>query len=205
MDGFDVVCELQADAMPLIIFVTAFERYAIDAFKVHAVDYVLKPIDDERLQEAVARAVERHALRALVSKEELLALAAGRNTRLNRSELVSADAATQAWPQRLTIRDGNEIQFIKMADIQWIDAAGDYMCVHAAGKTHIMRSTMKRLETQLDPDLFIRVHRSSIVKSNSIVSAITHPNGEYVLTLDGGARLKVSRNYRDRIRGLLGA
>jgi two-component system LytT family response regulator len=205
MDGFDLVCELQADAMPLIIFVTAFDQYAIDAFRIHAVDYLLKPIDEERLQEAVERAVERHAINSGDSKERLLALASGRDESSAAKELVADIPSARAWPERLTIKDGSEFQFIKIPDIQWIDAAGDYMCVHAGGKTHIMRTTMKQLEASLDPSVFIRVHRSSIVNANSIATATTHLNGEYVLTLEGGARLKVSRSYRERIKSLLGA
>jgi len=203
MDGFDLVCELQADAMPLIVFVTAFDQYALDAFKIHAVDYVLKPIDENRLEEAVARAVARHAQQSMGSKEQLMALVSGRNKAGSGGELVIEDAPSARWPERLTIKDGNQFQFIRVADIQWIDAAGDYMCVHAAGKTHIMRTTMKRLEATLNPDTFLRVHRSSIVNSNSIVSAAAHLNGEYILTLEGGAQLKVSRSYRDRIKSLL--
>ena len=132
-----------------------------------------------------------------------MALVSGRNKAGATGELVTEDAPASSWPERLTIKDGNQFQFIKIVDIQWIDAAGDYMCVHAAGKTHIMRTTMKRLEASLNPDTFIRVHRSSIVNSNSIVSAAAHLNGEYILTLDGGAQLKVSRSYRDRIKALL--
>ncbi len=203
MDGFDVVCELQADAMPLIIFVTAFDQYAIDAFKVHALDYVLKPIDEERLAEAVERAVVRHAQQSIGSKEELLAVISGRSESGGARELVDDAPGEQQWPERLTIKDGSEFQLVKIADIEWVDAAGDYMCVHAAGKTHIMRTTMKRLESSLNPDTFIRVHRSSIVNANAIASAASHLNGEYVLTLTSGAQLKVSRSYRDRIKSFL--
>lgn len=205
MDGFALVCELQSDSMPLIIFVTAFDQYAIDAFKVHAVDYILKPIDADRLEEAVARAVARHSQEQVMSKENLIALVSGRNKASGAKELMADTASDKTWPDRLTIKDGNEFQFIRINDIQWVDAAGDYMCVHAGGKTHIMRTTMKRLEASLNPDTFIRVHRSSIVNSNSIVSAASHLNGEYVLTLDGGAKLKVSRSYRDKIKSLLDA
>ncbi len=203
MDGFDLVCELQADAMPLIIFVTAFDHYALDAFRIHAVDYILKPIDEERLEEAVQRAVARHGMSSKDSKERLLALVSGRNQSSAARELVADSSPAHTWPERLTIKDGSDFQFIKIADIQWVDAAGDYMCVHAGGKTHIMRTTMKQLEASLDPDIFIRVHRSSIVNANSIATATSHLNGEYVLTLEGGARLKVSRSYRDRIKSLL--
>lgn len=203
LNGFDLVCELQADAMPLIIFVTAFDQYAIDAFNIHAVDYVLKPIEQERLLDAVSRAVARHAQQIMGSKEPLVAMAAGRQADGPGRELVEAEPSGAGRPDRLTIKDGNQFQLIKTADIQWIDAAGDYMCVHAGGKTHIMRTTMKRLEDNLDPETFIRVHRSSIVNINSIKSAESQLNGEYTLSLEGGARLKVSRGYRDRIKELL--
>lgn len=203
MDGFDLVCELQADVMPLIVFVTAYDQYALDAFKVHAVDYVLKPIEEERLLEAVTRAVARHAQQNMVSKETLLAMVSGRQAGQQTAELAGDASSAHARAERLTIKDGNHFQLVKTADIQWIDAAGDYMCVHARGKTHIMRTTMKRLEDSLDPDTFIRVHRSSIVNTQAIVSAESQLNGEYLLTLEGGARLKVSRGYRDRVKDLL--
>ena len=204
MDGFDLVCELQADVMPLIIFVTAFDQYAIDAFKVHAVDYVLKPIEEERLLEAVSRAVARQAQQYSGGKEALMAMVSGRQEANRAGELVAGDDQPGSTrPDRLTIKDGNQFQLVKTADIQWIDAAGDYMCVHASGRTHIMRTTMKRLEESLHPDTFIRVHRSSIVNINAIASAESLLNGEYVLTLEGGAKLKVSRGYRDRVRRLL--
>jgi two-component system LytT family response regulator len=149
--------------------------------------------------------VARHPQESPDSKERLMALVSGRNEASSAKELVADDTTPRSWPERLTIKDGNEFQFIKIADIQWIDAAGDYMCVHVAGKTHIMRTTMKRLEASLNPELFIRVHRSSIVNANCIVSAVSHLNGEYVLSLDGGGRLKVSRSYRDKIKFLLDA
>jgi two-component system LytT family response regulator len=203
MDGFDLVCELQADIMPLIIFVTAFDQYAIDAFKVHAVDYVLKPIEEERLLEAVSRAVARQAQQSIGGKGALMALVSGRQETSRAGELVTEDTPGHTRPDRLTIKDGNQFQLVKTADIQWIDAAGDYMCVHAGGRTHIMRTTMKRLEESLHPDTFIRVHRSSIVNINAIVGAESLLNGEYILSLEGGAKLKVSRGYRDRVRSLL--
>jgi len=205
MDGFDLVCELQADSMPLIIFVTAFDQYAIDAFKVHAVDYVLKPIEEERLLESVSRAVARHAQQSWGGKEALMAMVSERQRASGAGELVTGEAPESTRPDRLAIRDGNQFQLVKTGDIQWIDAAGDYMCVHASGRTHIMRTTMKRLEENLHPDTFIRVHRSSIVNINAIVSAESQLNGEYILTLEGGAKLKVSRGYRDRVRNLLGS
>jgi two-component system LytT family response regulator len=204
MDGFDVVCELQSDSMPMIIFVTAFDQYAVEAFKVHAVDYVLKPIEDERLREAVSRAISRQKQQdSIRTKEQLMELMQSIEGPGAVKHIVDDTEQRQRATERLTIKDGSEYQFIKLADIQWVDAAGDYMCVHAAGKTHIMRTTMKQLEATLDPKVFLRIHRSSIVNINCIGGAQTFPNGEYLLTLEGGAQLKVSRSYGHKIKSLL--
>ena len=208
MSGFDVIAQLQGDNMPLVIFVTAFDEYAVDAFKVHAVDYVLKPIDDDRLHEAVERAVDhREQEDTSRTKEKLVELVMGMTGASASSiEQMAEDAQPiKAWPEKLTIKDGSEIQFIKVAQIQWVDAAGDYMCVHAEGKTHIMRITMKQLEAMLNPAVFLRIHRSTIVNADIINSAQTLNNGEYMLTLEGGSQLKVSRSYRDKVKHLLTA
>ena len=204
MSGFDMVCELQSDDMPMIIFVTAFDQYAVKAFGIHALDYILKPIEEDRLNEAVERAVGRQAEQAsLRTKDALLQLMQGMHDGDKAGPLMERAEPPHRWPERLTIKDSGEFQFVRVEDIQWIDAAGDYMCVHAAGKTHIMRTTMKQLEATLNPDIFLRVHRSSMVNANCINGAQTFPNGEYLLTLDGGAKLKVSRSYGARIRSLL--
>ena len=206
MDGFELIGQLQSDNMPMVIFVTAYDQYAVEAFKVHAVDYVLKPIDDDRLHEAVERAVAFHTNEtSLRSKERLVDLVMGMTGASANSVEQMADraGATPTYPEKLTIKDGSDIQFVRVDAISWIDAAGDYMCVHADGKTHIMRITMKQLESMLDPARFLRIHRSTIVNSSGITGAHTLTNGEYLLSLEGGTQLKVSRSYRDRIRELL--
>lgn len=206
MDGFGVVERLQSDNMPMIVFVTAFDQYAVDAFRIHAVDYVLKPIDDERLQEAVQRALERRAQKdSEREKARLLELVMG-VTGVGAGSVDRAaggKATAKRWPEKLSIKDGSDIAFIRVDDIQWVDAAGDYMCIHAAGKTHIMRITMKQLEEMLDPDRFLRIHRSTIVNATGIARAQTLTNGEYMLALECGTQLKVSRSYRDRVRHLI--
>ena len=204
MDGFELICQLQADAMPMVVFITAFDQYAVEAFRVHALDYVLKPIDEERLGEAVGRALERFDQKgANEDKAKLVQLIQGRSGVDPDSQLVPDTSTEQAWPDRLTIKDGGNFRLVKIADIEWIDAAGDYMCVHAGGETHIMRTTMKQLEDTLNPDIFLRVHRSSIVNKNVISGAQPFANGEYQLTLEGGAQLKVSRSCSHRIKSLL--
>ena len=158
-------------------------------------DYVLKPIDEDRLLEAIDRAVEQRRHRESArEKEKLVELMMGITGASASSieQMAGNGAAPRAYPEKLTIKDGSEIQFIRVADIEWVDAAGDYMCIHAGGKTHIMRITMKQLEAMLDPGQFLRN------------GAQTLTNGEYLLTLEGGTQLKVSRSYRDRIKHLLG-
>jgi two-component system LytT family response regulator len=205
LDGFDVVGQLQADNMPMIIFVTAFNEYAVDAFKVHAIDYVLKPIDDDRLHEAVERAVSYHDQEASArSKGKLVEMMMSMTGASAHSVEKMAQGAPDinSWPDKLSIKDGSDIQFIKVDEIQWIDAAGDYMCIQSGGKTHIMRITMKELEALLDPSKFLRIHRSTIVNSNHIIAAQTLSNGEYLLTLECDSQLKVSRSYRDKLKHL---
>ncbi len=197
LDGFDVVRRLQGDAMPIIVFVTAFDRYAVTAFEMHALDYLLKPVEEARLAATVARARQRLDERdATTEKSQLLAFI------LQMTGLAAKDNDSVTH-ERLSIRDGNEVTLIPMADIEWVEAAGDYMCVHANGATHIMRSTMKQLEAQLDPARFSRVHRSTIVNVERVVKLTAHDNGEYFMTLTGGARLKLSRTYRDKLARFL--
>ena len=206
MDGFEVINHLQADTMPMVVFVTAFDEYAVDAFKVHAVDYVLKPIDEERLQEAVERALaHQQRQESVVSKEKLVQLVMGITGASASSveEMAESGDSPKKWPEKITVKDGNDIRFIRVPEIQWVDAAGDYMCIHAGGSTHIMRITMKQLEQLLDPAVFLRVHRSTIVNANRITAAQTLNNGEYLLTLECDAQIKVSRSYRDKIKHLL--
>ena len=208
IDGFEVVRQLQSDNLPMVIFVTAFDQYAVDAFKVHAVDYVLKPIDDDRLHEAIDRAVAHHSQEETQrSKQRLVDLMMGMTgaSAASIEEMAQGDAPSQQWPEKLVIKDGSEIHLIKVSDIHWVDAAGDYMCVHAGGETHIMRITMKQLEAMLNPVRFLRIHRSTIVNNDYVNGAQTLGNGEYMLSLDGGAQLKVSRGYRDKVKQLLGA
>ncbi|MEO0438303.1 MAG: LytTR family DNA-binding domain-containing protein [Pseudomonadota bacterium] len=206
MDGFEVIEKLQGDDMPMVVFITAYNEYAVDAFKVHAIDYVLKPVEDDRLHEAVQRAAEfRSQTTESQGKEKLVKLIMSMTGESAAAIEAMADRGDKSdeWPEKITVKDGSDIQFIRVADIQWVDAAGDYMCIHASGKTHIMRITMKQLEGMLNPAVFLRVHRSTIVNHRCITGAQTLNNGEYLLNLDTGAKLKVSRSYKDRIRDFL--
>jgi two-component system, LytTR family, response regulator len=205
LNGFDVVRELQADTMPLIVFVTAFDQYAIGAFEVHAVDYLLKPVEQPRLEEAVRRARRQlAAVRAIDQKSRLMNLivALTGHSEATIDTLASARGSAP-FCERLSVRDGNRVALLAVREIDWIDAAGDYMCIHAHGKTHVMRATMKELEALLDPALFLRIHRSTLVNAARIVEIAGHDNSEFFVHLDQGARLKVSRGYRDRVARFL--
>jgi len=203
MNGFDVVREIQAELMPLIIFVTAYDAYAVDAFKIHAVDYLLKPVEEERLGEAVSRAIATKAqLSAVDEKQRLLEMVVSMTGKSESAigELLETDETESPHPDRLAIKDGSTTTFVPVKDIDWIDAAGDYMCIHVSGETHIMRTTMKELEAKLDPSTFQRVHRSTIVNLQRVEKVSSHINGEYHLILSCGSSLKMSRSYKDKVK-----
>ncbi|BFM13698.1 LytTR family DNA-binding domain-containing protein [Simiduia litorea] len=207
MDGFDVVRSLQADDLPMIIFCTAFDHYAVDAFKIHAVDYLLKPIDDARLREAVQRAQEVHSHKSAVSDKAQLLDAIGRITKKDAGEvqewLSDAGEKSGQYPEKIAVKDGGNITLVPIADIDWVDAAGDYMCLHVNGVIHVMRITMKALDAQLNPALFQRVHRSTIVNIKRIEKISSHINGEYHLILLSGDKLKMSRSYKEKVSTFL--
>jgi two-component system LytT family response regulator len=202
LDGFGVVRALIGAPAPLFVFVTAYDRYAIDAFEANALDYLVKPVEEERLKDAVHRAREALKSRAASSREsklvELLA-SMGSDERDRIKELLAEPTWTEKdrYPERLSFKDGSKVVVLGADEIEWIDAAGDYMCIHAAGKTHIIRETMKTLEQRLDPTRFQRIHRSAIVNVKRVKELHPHSNGEYFLILDGGQELKLSRSYKD--------
>jgi len=205
MDGFEVLRRLAGRHMPIVIFVTAYDEFALKAFDANALDYLLKPINDERLAEAIDRA--RRVLdekSADEQRDKLLKLVCeltGRELTLD-SALDEAAGDAKTFPQRLAIRDGAETTCVDVDQIDWIDAAGDYMCVHAAGNIYVLRGTMKRLEELLNPATFVRVHRSAIVNRHRVTSMRPHRNGEYFLQLGGDTELKLSRKYKKSIQRL---
>ena len=207
LTGLDVVARLPQDAMPIIVFVTAYDRYAIDAFEARALDYLLKPVDDDRLAqtlERVRRAVkERDTLGRHERMLALLADVSGAGELDPETLLERVTGPNRRYPDMLTIRTGRDLLRIPCAEIDWIDAAGDYMCVHAAGETHVLRATMKQLESELDPEVFQRIHRSAMVNLSRVRKLRPHSNGEYFLTLDNGQELKLSRGHRDKVELLL--
>jgi two-component system LytT family response regulator len=209
LNGFEVIKKIQPEVLPMVIFCTAYERYALAAFDIHAVDYIVKPLDEQRLKLAVNRALARYQeeLQSGDNKASLLGaietIASNVTERLPLREKTRITSLPVDQERKITIKDRDSIKLVKVDSIAWVDAAGDYMCVHAEGETHIMRCTMKHLLDELDDTVFKRVHRSTIVNLNCIEEVIPHTKGEYFLQLDNGERIKVSRNYRGEIKMFL--
>jgi two-component system LytT family response regulator len=208
MSGFEVLAHLPQESLPVVVFVTAYDQYAIKAFEARAIDYLLKPIDEERFDAAITRVREHVRARDAAGQRDRLLQIIAEIT--GSGELLLDDVLAQGRkaveprrPEMLPIRQGRETVRVPVASIQWIDAAGDYMCIHAGGETHILRGTMKELEDILDPKLFQRVHRSTIVNLRLVKSLRAHMNGEYFLTLESGHELKLSRTYRDKVEYFL--
>lgn len=199
LTGFDVVKRLQADDMPSVIFATAYDNYAVDAFDLNAVDYLLKPFDGDRFAIAIERV--RTEVRSDPSLKGRL-ISASRQIQQIEDDAAAVDASG-VDPGRLPIRDGRETELVNICDIDWVDAAGDYMCLHVGGKTHIMRSTMKELLAKLPARDFVRVHRSTIVNIHRVTSVLSLSKGEFRLQLGTETSLKVSRNFRKSIASLL--
>ena len=203
MTGFDLIGEIQQEIMPMVIFVTAYDAYAVDAFKVHAVDYLLKPVEADRLAEAIGKLRERKAQQEVSDdKQKLLELVVSLTGKSASAvgEMLESGEELVEHADRLAIKDGSSITFVPVRDIDWVDAAGDYMCVHAKGETHIMRTTMKELEAKLDPSIFQRVHRSTIVNLERVEKVSSHINGEFYLNLSCGSSLKMSRSYKEKVK-----
>lgn len=193
MDGFEVLENIDTESLPTVIFTTAYDQYAIKAFDVHAVDYLLKPYDRERFQQALARARSEQERRRVGEVEQRLMALIG--------DLEKRRSST--FPDRLVVKTSGRVVFIKVADIDWVDAAGNYVRLHIGGDSHLMRETMGRIETRLDPEQFLRIHRSTIVNIERIRELQQQFHGDYLVVLKNGQRLTLSRSYRDKIQDLL--
>jgi two-component system LytT family response regulator len=208
LNGIEVVQSLQSDVLPMVVFVSAYGEYAIEAFELNAIDYVLKPANVGRLKKTVQRILQRKAPNSSEREKFKLLKALGETAGVSISELENwlegNDPLPSAFCQELIIKNSdNEKVFLPVKEIRWIDAAGDYMCVHTDKETHIVRITMKKLESQLDERVFKRVHKSTLVNVNSIKSVRSLRNSESLLELGGDIQIKVSRNYSSAIQALI--
>lgn len=214
LSGFQVIDEILTRklTMPMVVFATAFDQYAIKAFEVHALDYILKPMDEARLSKTIDK-VRQHIKSSTDADHkfkliQLVSNVTGNDYQQILTELTNdQQVSVSHYSDILAIKDAGEVSRIPVKDIIWIDAAGDYMCVHTSNeqnnnqqRTHILRKTMKQLEISLDPKLFIRNHRSTIVNKIYIDKFCSQANGEYLLVLKNGKELKVSRSYKEKVK-----
>jgi two-component system LytT family response regulator len=191
-NGFDVVSALGGEELPLFVFVTAFDTYALKAFDVHALDYLLKPFDRDRFLQALARARQQ--------------LERPSNSDL-RSRLLALVRDLEPAPQRLerfVIKSGGRVFFVRADEIDWIEAAGNYVKLHVGTETHLLRETMTAVEAQLPRETFYRIHRCHIVNIERVKELQPWFNGEYVVFLRTGARLTLSRGYREKLQDRIG-
>jgi len=184
MDGFEVLRALPRGKVPAVVFLTAHEQHVLRAFDVHALHYLVKPVDDTRFGEAVDRV--RHLLEAELRAETARVMSL-------------LDGASDRYAPRLIVQTGSRIQIVTAEEIEWIGAAGDYVELHVSGCSFLLRETMASVEQRLDPAKFIRIHRSRIVRSKSIREMRSIENREFMLKLSDGSEHRSSRTYADRL------
>ena len=189
MDGFGVVREIGADLMPDVIFVTAHDRFAIQAFEINALDYLLKPVTRDRLRQALERAKARRRQTAGGASQEILSL-------------LETLASPQRHVKRLAVRSAGKTVFVDVEDIDWIEAAENYVELHTGRGSQLLHVTLNTLEGALNPSVFARIHRSYIVNVERIRELQPVQHGEYVVTLASGARIQSGRNYHARLKAL---
>ncbi|MGC2402857.1 MAG: LytTR family DNA-binding domain-containing protein [Acidobacteriaceae bacterium] len=185
MDGFEVLRALPRERMPAVIFLTAYEQHVLRAFDVHALHYLLKPVDDARFAAAVGRA------RDLIDSSSKAEMA--------QRVMKLLDRASDKYASRFTVQTGSRVQIVTTDDVEWIGAAGDYVELHVDGRSFLLRETMASLEQKLDPAKFLRIHRSRIVQSRGILELRSIENREFMIKLSDGSEHRSSRTYADRL------
>ena len=179
----------EQEPLPQIVFATAYDQYAVRAFDVNAVDYLLKPFDEERLRQSVERARERWAAKSQGTfSRQLQAL---------------LEATKESWPERFVVRNGECFEFVPVDSLDWVESANNYVQLHCGSKTHLMLETLSGLEKKLDPRKFVRIHSGRIVNVSRIRAAHVMMNGVYELELHGGLRLATGRQFRDAVQSLI--
>jgi len=202
-DGFEVLSRIAADYLPSVVFVTAYDRYALRAFGVHALDYLLKPIEHRRFQETLRRARASVVAGAdAAAADRLRSLLEAREADSSPSTTAVPDDATDSaarFPLRFTVRDGDRYILLRVSEIDWAEAAANYLRLHAAHRTFQIRMTMSELERKLDARQFARIHRSTMVNLDRIASIAPEFHGDYQVVLTNGITLRMSRGYKDRL------
>ncbi len=196
-DGFSVVKGVMEIEPPLFVFVTAYQEHAVRAFEANAINYLMKPVDEDKLADTLDRVRTRLSEKRSVEEAEKLKIVLAEVAPDAMEATDEGDRAEGRYEKLINIKDRGQIFRIDVDSIEHIEAAGDYMCIRTADNSLILRETMKDLERRLDPRVFQRVHRSTIVNLNQVRQVKPHTNGECFLVLDSGAQVKVSRSYRD--------
>lgn len=191
LDGFGVLDAIGAPQMPVTIFTTAFDEFALRAFDAHAIDYILKPYDADRFRMAIERARLQLTGRRKATMDERL------------DSLLEELRTRNQYLERLVVRSGGRILILRVSEIDWIEAASNYVRLRAGGKEYLLRETMTALEAKLDPMEFVRIHRSTIVRVDRIRELEPLFQGDYVVVLEDTTRLTSSRGYRERLQELL--
>ena len=205
LGGFEVVEQVGVGRLPVTVFVTAFDQYALRAFEASALDYLLKPYSDERFDQCLARALAhvRTQRREELSARLLSLLAGAGKTGAPESFAAPTQPAPARHLERLLVKTGGRVLFLPAGDVDWIEAAGVYVQLHAGGRKYLHRASLTELEAQLDPDRFIRIHRSSLVNIESVKELHPHSHGDYVVVLKDDTRLKLSRSFRQKFEARL--
>ena len=192
LDGFGVLAELSMDKLPAVVFVTAYDQFALKAFEVHAVDYLLKPFDRERFRAALQRAKDRIGLQQSTPAGEGL-----------RALIADLRPETKSL-QKIAIKSAGRVTFVKVEDLDWIEAADNYVSIHSGTASHLLRETLTALSMRLPPEKFVRISRSCIVNLDRVKELQPLFHGEYCVFLNDGTKLTMSRNYRSALPRLMG-
>ncbi len=201
MNGFEVLHALEQEKLPVTIFITAYEQYAIKAFEVNAIDYLLKPFDDDRFYQALEKAKEN------VRKNKNYEISSKMNdllTYLEKGQKTSAEGKEEAYLTRLFVKNAGQISFIKVMDIDWIESDDYYVNIHVSGKSHLLRETMNNLEKRLDPAQFIRIHRGTIINIDRIKSIEPYHKNEYIVVTHSGQTFNLSRSRKELLNKKFG-
>ena len=190
LDGFSVVREIGPEAMPAVVFVTAHDQYAIQAFEINAFDYLLKPVTEERFHQALARAKIRLRTKpADDSSRQII-------------NLLQTMASPQKFLKRLAVQSAGKTVFVDLEEVEWIEAAENYVQLYAGKSRHLVHVSMNGIEKSLDPEMFLRIHRSIVVNVRRIKELESAQHGEYLVTLQSGVRLKSGRTYQEKLQAL---
>ena len=207
MNGFEVLKQIDPQQWPLVIFVTAYDQYALNAFEVHALDYLLKPVDNERFQQSLKRArqqLQHVRMGQFGSKIQHLLNEIDVPQSKSYQEKQIKNIEDASGLERIAIKTLGTVHFIQVNEIEWIEAAGDYVYIHTNGKKHLIRERLSHFEKQLPANLFRRVHRSTIVNLNKIRELRKSDHGEYIIYLQDNTTLKASRSYRQNLQQMIG-